>query len=105
VTSGDGESNGTGLMTMISGVGEGEQLLKKSLLRQAVGDGLWGSWHPWPICGVHVGFTLAAGDEALAARGAGGVVKKRSAVSGGIASAAAVLSRRRPGRLISLLAM
>lgn len=99
MTSGDGESNGTGLMTMISGLGEGEQLLKKSLLRQGVGDG-----HSWPA-GVHTGFTLAAGDEALAARGAGGVAKKRSAVSGGIASAAAVLSRRRPRRLISLLAM
>ena len=105
MTAGDGGSSGTGLMTMISGLGEGEQLVKKSLLRQGLGDGSWVGGHPGlRVSLVHVGLT-AAGDEALAARGAGGVAKKRSAVSGGIASAAAGLSRRRPGRLISMLAM
>jgi len=88
-------------MTTISGLGEGKQMSGST---QGVGDGEWVGRQP--IIGVHVGDALtAAGDNALAASGAGGVARKRSAVSGGIASAAAVLSRRRPGRLISLVDM
>jgi hypothetical protein len=90
---------------MILGLGEGEQSVKKPLLRQGLGDGSWVGGHFWPIWLAHVGLTRAAGGDALAGRGVGGVAKKRSAVSGGIANAAAVLSRRRPGRLTSLVAM
>jgi hypothetical protein len=84
-------------MTTISGLGEGKQMSGST---QGVGDGEWVGWQLIR----HVGGVLAAGD-ALAASGADGVARKRSAVSGGIAIAAAFLSPRRPGLRISLVDM
>jgi hypothetical protein len=89
-------------MTTISGLGEGEQLTK-SVVKHGLGDGERAGRQM--MIGVQVGDLVAAGDSALAASGAGGVARKRSAVSGGIASAAAALSPRRPGLLISLVDM
>jgi hypothetical protein len=87
-------------MTTISGLDEGKQTSGST---QGVGDGEWVARQM--IMGVHVGDLAATGDNALADSGAGGVARKRSAVSGGIASAAAVRSPRRPGLLISLVGM
>jgi hypothetical protein len=87
-------------MTTISGLGEGKQMSGST---QGVGDGEWVARQM--IMGEHVGDLAAAGDNALAASGVGGVARKRNAVSGGIAIAAAVLSPRRPGLRISVVDM
>jgi hypothetical protein len=88
---------------MISGLGEGEQVIKSVLKQGGGSEGLGvGQFGPGP--GVHDG-DLGAGDDALAASGDGGVARKRSAVRGGIASAAAARSQRRPGPLVSMVDM